>query len=126
MGRSVYQVEQYFNLIGEEGEYIFLPRGFLSYLTEFLTENSIEYRILDERKGIDTFGISSNIKLYSYQEKIIQAVEKRDNGIIVAPPGSGKTIMALKIIEGKSLPALIIVHRRELLDQWKERIIASF
>ena len=126
MGRSVYQVERYFNLIGEQGEYIFLPRGFLSDLTAFLTENSIEYRILDERKGIDTLGISSNIKLYSYQEKVIQAVEKRDNGIIVAPPGSGKTIMALKIIEGKSLPALIIVHRRELLDQWKERIIASF
>ncbi len=126
MGRSVYQVERYFNLIGEQGEYIFLPRGFLSDLTEFLTENSIEYRILDERKGIDTLSISSNIKLYPYQEKVIQAVEKRDNGIIVAPPGSGKTIMALKIIEGKSLPALIIVHRRELLDQWKERIITSF
>ena len=126
MGRSTYQVERYFNLIGEQGEYIFLPRGFLSDLIVFFTENDIEYRIIDERKSWDTLSISSNIILYPYQEKVIQITKKRDNGIIVAPPGSGKTIMALKMIEQKALPALIIVHRKELLDQWKERIIASF
>ena len=34
--------------------------------------------------------------------------------------------MSLKIIEQKKQNTLIIVHRKELLDQWKERIIASF
>ncbi|MGI8638226.1 MAG: DEAD/DEAH box helicase, partial [Segetibacter sp.] len=43
-------------------------------------------------------------------------------GIIVAPPGAGKTIIALAIISQKKQPALIIVHRRQLFEQWIERI----
>lgn len=43
-------------------------------------------------------------------------------GIIVAPPGSGKTIIGLSIIAQKKQPALIIVHRKQLFDQWIERI----
>lgn len=42
--------------------------------------------------------------------------------MIVAPPGSGKTIVALKIISDKQQPALIIVHRKQLVEQWTERV----
>jgi superfamily II DNA or RNA helicase len=45
-------------------------------------------------------------------------------GVIVAPPGSGKTVMALKIVAEKQQPALIIVHRKQLAEQWAERIEA--
>ena len=41
---------------------------------------------------------------------------------IVAPPGSGKTIVALKIISKKQQPTLIIVHRKQFVEQWIERI----
>ena len=47
---------------------------------------------------------------------------KKDFGVIVAPPGSGKTIVGLKIISERSQPALIIVHRKQLVEQWIERI----
>ncbi len=40
----------------------------------------------------------------------------------MAPPGSGKTIIGLGIIANKKQPALIIVHRKQLFDQWVERI----
>jgi len=43
-------------------------------------------------------------------------------GVIVAPPGSGKTIVGLSIIAQKKQPVLIIVHRRQLLGQWIQRI----
>ncbi len=43
-------------------------------------------------------------------------------GIIVAPPGSGKTIIGLSIIAQQKQPALIIVHRKQIFDQWIERI----
>jgi len=45
-------------------------------------------------------------------------------GVIVAPPGSGKTIIGLKIIVDKQQPTLIVVHRKQLMDQWIERIEA--
>jgi superfamily II DNA or RNA helicase len=40
----------------------------------------------------------------------------------VSPPGSGKTIIGLEIIAEKRQPALIIVHRKQLFDQWIDRI----
>ena len=63
----------------------------------------------------------TNIALYGYQERAISVTENKENGVFVSPPGSGKTIMALKIIEQKKQDALIIVHRKELLDQWKRK-----
>jgi superfamily II DNA or RNA helicase len=42
--------------------------------------------------------------------------------VIVAPPGSGKTVLGLAIIAEKKQPALIIVHRKQLADQWIDRI----
>ncbi|MFN0213174.1 MAG: DEAD/DEAH box helicase family protein [Saprospiraceae bacterium] len=52
----------------------------------------------------------------------MEAVARKDIGILVAPPGSGKTVIGLKIIADKQQPALIIVHRKQLVDQWIERI----
>ena len=82
--------------------------------------------MIDERKILDPVDFKTNINLYGYQERAISVIENKENGVFVSPPGSGKTIMALKIIEQKKQNALIIVHRKELLDQWKERIMASF
>ncbi|HXL57373.1 MAG TPA: DEAD/DEAH box helicase, partial [Chitinophagaceae bacterium] len=63
-----------------------------------------------------------SVSLYDYQKKAVEATDNKDFGIIVAPPGSGKTMMALSIIAHKQQPALIIVHRKQLFDQWIERI----
>jgi len=45
-----------------------------------------------------------------------------DEGTLSAPTGSGKTVMALKIIAERRQPALVICHTRELLNQWVDRI----
>lgn len=60
--------------------------------------------------------------MYDYQEAAVEITAKKDFGIIVAPPGTGKTVIALSIIANKKQPALIIVHRKQLFDQWMERI----
>ena len=60
----------------------------------------------------------------NHQQKVIETISKKDFGVIVAPPGSGKTIMGLKIIADKKQPSLIVVHRKQLLEQWQERIQA--
>ncbi len=53
---------------------------------------------------------------------MIDNISKKDLGVIVAPPGSGKTIMGLFIIAQKKQPALIIIHRKQIAEQWMERI----
>src|SRR5699024_10825080 len=64
----------------------------------------------------------SRIELYPHQKKALKPTGDKDFGVIVAPPGAGKTIMGLELIARKRQPALIVVHRKQLFDQWIERI----
>ena len=122
MGRSTWKIEKYFKLIGEQEEMITLPRGFLPDLIKFCRKESIPFQLDDKRKKRSPVTYGSTIKLYPYQEKALEPTRSKDFGVLVAPPGSGKTIMGLELIARKKQPALIIVHRKQLFDQWIDRI----
>jgi len=55
---------------------------------------------------------------------VVKQAAEYNQGVIVAPSGSGKTIMGLELIARRKQPALILVHRKQILDQWIERIQA--
>ncbi|WP_241461452.1 DEAD/DEAH box helicase [Aquimarina macrocephali] len=121
-GRSTWKTERYFKLIDETENTIEIPRGFIGKLLRFCNNQNIEYEFLDQRKQLDTVEFSSSIKLLKHQYRPIEIASKKDFGIIVAPPGSGKTIIGLKIIEQKKKTALIITHRKQIAEQWISRI----
>lgn len=122
MGISTYQTEKYFKLISESGEYVLLPRGFLSELVTFCKEQNMQFKIIDERKLQTEVAFTPKIRLYDYQLSSLEEIADREFGVIVAPPGAGKTVLGLKLIADKSQPTLILVHRKQLLDQWVERV----
>jgi len=122
LGKSVYKTEKYFKLIEEERSQILIPRGFVSTLVNFCRKENIPFNIKDNRKKLQEINIKADIDLFLHQELAIESTDKKDFGVIVAPPGSGKTIIGLEIIKRKKQPALIIVHRKQLFDQWIERI----
>jgi superfamily II DNA or RNA helicase len=122
IGKSVYGVEKYFKLISEENDKVLIPRGFVKNLTDFCYENSIKYQVFDKRKSFPFTKYKSKIELFDYQLNAVKESEKHDYGVIVAPPGAGKTIIGLELIVRKAQPTLILVHRKQLLDQWVERI----
>ncbi len=64
----------------------------------------------------------SELKLYNYQYEALANLLKSENGILVAPPGSGKTIIGLELVSKIKQPALILVHRKQIFNQWIERI----
>ena len=123
-GRNTFESTRYFKLVEETESEIFIPRGFIGKLLRFCKETQIEFEFVDERKLCPSISYSFNASMRNHQLGVIEAVSKKDYGVIVAPPGSGKTIIGLKIIADKRQPALIIVHRKQLLEQWSERIEA--
>ncbi|MFB7739938.1 DEAD/DEAH box helicase family protein [Streptomyces sp. NPDC056112] len=58
------------------------------------------------------------------QQQAVDAMAKHQAGTLVAPPGSGKTVMACALIARHRIPTAVIVNRAELLAQWKDRLAA--
>jgi superfamily II DNA or RNA helicase len=121
-GRNTFGTERYFKLIEETENSIIIPRGFTGKLIRFCRENKIENHFIDNRKKQKEVAYSFTAQLREHQQAAVESTSKKDIGIIVAPPGSGKTILALKIIAEKRQPALIITHRKQIAEQWIERI----
>lgn len=122
LGKSAYNIEKYFKLIEETPEGIIIPRGFMASLIKFCNTENISYKIIDERCKLPETEVVSTINLLSHQTDALKITEIKDFGVIVSPPGSGKTIMALELIARKRQPTLILVHRKQLFDQWIDRI----
>lgn len=122
LGKSTFNTEKYFKLIKESCNEIMIPRGFSATLIHFCNKEKIPFKIIDKRLKKDSVNFESEIKLQDHQKIALKRVREKDFGVIVSPPGSGKTLIGLEIIAEKKQPALIIVHRKQLFDQWIERI----
>lgn len=122
LGKTAYNVEKYFKLIEETRDGIIIPRGFAATLIHFCNLENIPVRIIDERCKHDEIEVNSKIDLLPHQEEVLERTAIKDFGVIVAPPGSGKTIIGLELIAQKKQPTLILVHRKQLFDQWVDRI----
>jgi len=54
----------------------------------------------------------------------VDALLAADCGILCAPTGFGKTVVAARVIGARRVNTLILVHRQILVDQWRERLTA--
>ena len=122
LGKSIYDVEKYFKLIDEEGDEVSIPKGFLLPLTDFMNKEGTKHSVYRGHPVLGELPFVNSIKLTPNQASAVAAAMEHEQGVIVAPPGSGKTIIGLEIIARKKLPALILVHRKQILDQWVDRI----
>ncbi len=122
LGKNTWDTDRYFKLIVETPNEIIVPRGAAGKLLRFCKENKIEYDFVDARIKKEAVLFNSGIQLKEQQLVVKESASKKDFGVIVAPPGSGKTIIGLSIIAEKQQPALIIVHRKQLAMQWIDRI----
>ena len=122
LGKSTWGSGRYFNFIEETADFVIIPRGMAGSVLRFCRENNIEYDFADERKKVEPVSFTMDVQLREHQKLAVAAAAKKDMGVIVAPPGTGKTIVGLKIIADKQQPALILVHRKQLAEQWIERI----
>ena len=104
------------------GKYIALPRGCLDDVAELLKELNIQVVICDKQSVGKKIDVRFNGKLYPEQKSAANALLKHDNGILAATTAFGKTVVASYIIAKRQVNTLILVHRRQLQEQWKARL----
>jgi len=107
----------------EESEGGFIaPRGFTRQAIEILKSSDVPYQVNDRRRTFPNVDFTFRGTLRDYQTEAVDAILKRDFATLASPAGSGKTTMALALVARRKQPALIMVHSKELVDQWVERI----
>ncbi|MCF8449998.1 MAG: DEAD/DEAH box helicase [Taibaiella sp.] len=121
-GQNTHGIASSATLLEEQTDRIMLPRGYIGALLRYCKAHKLEYQLTDQRTKLPEVDYEQKGQLYDFQQPALAIADKKEMGVIVAPPGSGKTIVGLSIIVQKKQPALIIVHRRQLLDQWIQRI----
>jgi superfamily II DNA or RNA helicase len=121
-GRNTYDTKRYFKFIEEKEHELIIPKGFIGKLVRYCKEENLDYEFIDNRSRVNSVVFSFHAQLKPYQISVINTLSKKDIGVIVAPPGSGKTVIALKVIADRQQPTLIIVHRKHLAEQWLDRI----
>lgn len=121
MNRWNGNIPKYLKFIEHRNNDIIIPRGFIGQLTEILKRNYTQFEILNNSRILPEVKFQFSGELYDFQVRAVEAVLLKEFGVLNSPPGSGKTVMALKIIAERRQPALVVVHSKELFYQWRER-----
>jgi SNF2 family DNA or RNA helicase len=101
----------------ESGDRLSCPRGFAEQAYRTLKQVDV----LDHRRIVPA-EIRFKGKLRPFQEKAVKDMLMHSDGVLSAGTGSGKTVMALNMAADRGQRTLVVVHTRELLAQWCDRI----
>ncbi len=85
------------------------------------------YPVRDERSldSGDALPVELQLELRSYQQRWVSNFLETNSGVLVGPPGSGKTVAAMGILAAVEGETLILVPGRELAGQWREELLAQ-
>lgn len=108
---------------GEELErHIGLPRGCFTEVVELMKGHGVTARVQDERFSGRRLDVSFRGELRDEQAAAAAALLAHDDGVLAATTAFGKTVIAAHCIAQRGVNTLVLVHRRQLLDQWRERL----
>ncbi len=120
---STHGIPRFISCAHIENGYLALPRGCLDDALALLKEHNIGVQFDDKRElGIKLSGIKPLLTLRKSQQIAVKEMCKHDSGILHAPTAFGKTVTAIGMIAKRKTNTLILVHSRQLLDQWQERL----
>jgi superfamily II DNA or RNA helicase len=95
-----------------------LPRGLLVPVMQMFPGS----QVIDKTVTRPTDVPDSRITLRDYQQEAVSTVLKRNQGILIGKPGSGKTVIAAELILRRKQQSLICVHTKALGEQWRDRL----
>lgn len=119
---STHNTPRMINCSEETDAYIVLPRGCKEQLVNLLTDLSIEFEFETRTNSGSEIAVSFIGELRSEQETAVTKLLAYSTGILSATTGFGKTVVAASIIANRKINTLIIVHRKQLIDQWKMQL----
>jgi superfamily II DNA or RNA helicase len=104
-----------------------LPKTALDYVLTHLKKENIEYSLSEDlpcRQLLD-FEWNTDIDLRDYQDNAFVDIYEK-SGVVIAPAGSGKTVLGLYYAYSLNMPTLWLTHTLDLATQCEERLNKFF
>jgi superfamily II DNA or RNA helicase len=120
---STWNTPRFITCYGEDVEWLHLPRGLAEQVAELLDMLGSRLDLDDRRCDPDAIDMQFTGVLHAQQSAAVADLIGHDRGVLVAPPGAGKTVMACAAIAHHRTPTLVLVDRKELVDQWHSQLI---
>ena len=102
--------------------HVALPRGCLEEAVELLRSHGIIAEVEDRRVIGQRLPVRFLGHLDAPQSAALETLKLHDTGVLAATTAFGKTVVAIALIAKRERNTLVLVHRRELLAQWIERL----
>lgn len=106
----------------EYPKHIALPRGCFEELKQMLEELNIGVTVKDARVIGNPITVTFQGTLRPEQQLAADHLVKNDIGVLSASTAFGKTVIGVWLVAQRKVNTLIIVHRRQLMDQWVESL----
>jgi superfamily II DNA or RNA helicase len=105
-------------------KHLALPRGCLDELTALIRSHGIEIALENHQQSgeplPDTVRFLGELQLS--QQRAFADLAAHDHGVLAATTAFGKTVVAAALMAERGCNTLVLVHRRELLEQWVARL----
>jgi superfamily II DNA or RNA helicase len=119
---SNHDTPRFIRCYAEDLEYLYLPRGLVDQATAIVEEAGSRLLIIDERPEPVSIDLAFDGAFRAAQEQAVEVMSGHELGVLEAPPGTGKTVMACALIARHATPTLVLVDRKPLLAQWRDRL----
>jgi superfamily II DNA or RNA helicase len=106
----------------EFAQHVALPRGCFQDVSSLLKDYGVRVSVRDERCTGKPIDVTFRGVLHDEQAEAVRQALRYDEGVLCAPTAFGKTVVASKLIAERGVSTLVLVHRQQLLDQWRERL----
>ncbi|MEX2555217.1 MAG: DEAD/DEAH box helicase family protein [Actinomycetota bacterium] len=119
---STHQTPRLIRCYEEDLTHLHLPRGLLAQVEDAVAAAGSRLVTDDHRPAHERLPLEFRGELTPQQQQAVVAMLAHDGGVLVAPPGAGKTVIACALIAERQLPTLILAHSKPLLEQWRTRL----
>ena len=117
-----YAIPRVIGCTEDHPQHIALPRGCLEDVQQLLKHLKIGAAVRDERYAGVELDVHFHGTLRPDQQRAATAMVANDTGVLSATTSFGKTVIAAWIIAQRRVNTLVLVHRKQLMEQWIARL----
>ena len=122
MRKSTFGKPRVISCSNDYENYLALPRGCFEDIRSLMKEKNVTLVVEDETNPGKSINVEFQGELREEQQVALNALSEHNNGVLSATTAFGKTVIGAKLISTKKVNTLVLVHRQQLLSQWRERL----